>query len=561
MLPELVTNHPVRLLRIRAVVLHPAPQDTGVLVRFSRVWETRDAKASSDAPEPQLIVDERRRGIVDLRSHAARGIIVNSVFQASLVGISALRGLIVAVFLTRTDYGVWGLVSITLWTAIGLKAVFGANDKYIQQADEDQEHAFQRAFTVELIFAATVAPVAGGVVLAYAALSGHPVVIAPGLILLLLLPSTALQFPLAIFYRRMDYRRQRILSAVEPLGGAVIMVVLAILGAGYWSFVAGAVAGSWAGALVAIRASPFRLAIRYDRGTIRQYVRFSTPLLITGLSTLAMFQAITLIGVGIIGLAGIGAFTLVGNLVQFTNQADSILTETLYPAVCAVRDRVAVVSEIFVKSNRLSLMWAVPFGIGLALFASDLIHYWLGKQWLPAVGLLQIMGVVTAVEQVGYNWAAFAKARGITWPIALTAVVLSAVIVGASVPLMHRFGLIGLGYAFVIGEILALALRGLWLIYFFNRVSIVSHLLRAFAPTVIAVVPVLALRAAAGSETGLPAALGMFALYVVLTIGATIVLERPLLREAIGYLLRRTSKGTTRPGQPKPTPLASVTAE
>ncbi len=511
------------------------------------------------AAEPQGIVDDRRRGIVDLRRHTARGVIVNSLFQAGLVGVSALRGLIVAAFLTRADYGVWGLVSVTLWTAVGLKAVFGANDRYIQQADEDQEQAFQRAFTVELSFAAAIAPVAAGVVMAYAVLSGHSVVIAPGLTLLLLLPSTALQFPLAIFYRRMDYRRQRLLSAIEPFGGAIVMIVLAILGAGYWSFVIGAVAGSWVGALVAIYASPFRLAIRYDRGTMRQYVQFSTPLLISGLAALAMFQALTLIGVGIIGLAGIGAFTLVGNLVQFTSQADAILTETLYPAVCAVRDRVTVVSELFVKSNRLSLMWAVPFGIGLTLFGSDLIHFWLGRQWLPAVPLLEIMGIVTAVEQVGYNWAAFTKARGITWPVAVTAVILSAVVVGSSVPLMHKFGLIGLGYAFAIGEAVALALRGIWLIYFFNRVSIVSHLLRAFAPTIIAALPILALRAASGMETSLPAALGMLSLYVVLTIVATVALERPLLQEAIGYFHRRGSLLPPTPASPAEGPsLASA---
>jgi O-antigen/teichoic acid export membrane protein len=521
----------------------------------------REAMTAGTA-EQEVIVDDRRIDIVDLRRHTARGVIINSLFQAGLVGVSALRGLVVAAFLTTTDYGVWGLVSITLWTAVGLKAVFGANDKYIQQADEDQEHAFQRAFTVELIFAAAVTPVAAGVVLGYAVLSGHSVVIAPGLILLLLLPSTALQFPLAVFYRRMDYRRQRLLSAIEPLGGAIVMVVLAILGAGYWSFVVGAVAGSCAGALVAIYASPFRLAIRYDRGALRQYVHFSTPLLISGLAALAMFQAITLIGVGIIGLAGIGAFTLVGNMVQFTDQAGQILSETLYPAVCAVRDRVAVVSEIFVKSNRLSLMWAVPFGVGLTLFGSDLIHLWLGKQWLPAVPLLEVMGIVTAVEHVGYNWSAFAKARGITWPIAVTAVTLAVVVVGTSVPLMHTFGLVGLGYAFVIGEVISVALRGIWLIRFFNGVSILSQLFRGFAPTIIAAMPILVLRAAAGNETGLPAALGMFALYVVLTIVATVALERPLLREAIGYLVRRTSKvSTTLPGQAKSPPLAPLAAE
>ena len=40
------------------------------------------------------------------------------------------------------------------------------------------------------------------------------------------------------------------------------------------------------------------------------------------------------------------------------------MTNTLYPAICAVRDRKDVLFEAFVKSNRLALMWALPFGFG-----------------------------------------------------------------------------------------------------------------------------------------------------------------------------------------------------
>jgi len=58
---------------------------------------------------------------------------------------------------------------------------------------------------------------------------------------------------------------------------------------------------------------------------------------------------------------------------QLTDRLDAIITQTLYPAVCAVADRTELLFETFVKSNRLALMWAMPFGLGLALFAPDLV--------------------------------------------------------------------------------------------------------------------------------------------------------------------------------------------
>jgi O-antigen/teichoic acid export membrane protein len=484
--------------------------------------------------------EDRLHGIADLRRHTARGMIVNSFYQVMLVGVSALRGVLVAVFLAPSDYGVWGIVGLTAWTALGLKNVFGAGERYVQQSEPDQERAFQRAFTVELIFGAVAIPVAASVILLIAGLSGHPSIIAPGLVLLLgLVPAVALQFPIVTFYRRMQYRRQRTLQAVEPIGGAIVMIAAAALGAGYWSFVLGTLIGSGAAAIVAVRACPYRLAWRYDRATLRRYVRFSAPLLISAISVLALFQVIVLAGASILGLAAVGTFTLVGNLMQFVDRADTIITETLYPAICSVSDRTRLLSEVFIKSNRLSLMWAVPFGVGMTLFASDLVHFVLGSGWDAAIPLLQIMGLVTAVDQVGYNWGAFVKCRGQTWPIAVTSAVKASVIIAAAIPLMDAFGVEGIGYAFAIGAVVALVQRSVIMVRFFEGIRLLPHLVRAFAPTAVAAGIVVGLRAAYGMEHTVVAAIVMFGLYVAATIGATISLERPLLSEAVGYFTRR----------------------
>jgi O-antigen/teichoic acid export membrane protein len=485
-------------------------------------------------------VDDRLRGITDLRRHIARGMLTNGAFDVGMVGLTALRGLTVAAFVSRSDYGVWGLVGLTMWTAVGLKTTAGAGEKYIQQSDANQERAFQSALTAELIFTCAAIPIAVAMIAAVTLATGKTAVLAPALILLAVFPATILQFPIATFYRRMEFRRQRTLQAIDPVLGALVTIPLAVAGAGYWSFVIGMLAGAWATALATVRASPYRLALRYEPGTVRQYVAFSAPLLVTAVAVLVLFNAIYLVGSHAIGLAGLGAFTLAGNFVQFTDQADNVVTGTLYPAVCAVKDRVRLLSEIFVKSNRLSLIWAVPFGSGIALFASDLVRFVLGSRWLPAVPLLEIMGIVTAVHHVGYNWAAFVKARGTTWPIAVSAVLVTAAVVGTAVPLMYTVGLVGLGIAFAIGEVVAFGVRAVWLARFFTNVRIFSQLLRGFAPTMLAAAPILVGRALFGIEQSLPAAVALFVLYVAITVAATVAFERPLLKEAVGALMRRS---------------------
>jgi hypothetical protein len=115
-----------------------------------------------------------------LRVRAARGTIVNGAFLIGVNTLNLLRGFLVAAFLSTTEYGVWGVVVVILATLQFLKQV-GIADKYIQQDEGDQELAFRKAMTLELIFSGAV--LLGGLALtpALAATMGTSEVVAPAL--------------------------------------------------------------------------------------------------------------------------------------------------------------------------------------------------------------------------------------------------------------------------------------------------------------------------------------------------------------------------------------------
>lgn len=485
--------------------------------------------------EHGLPYEGRFGAAADLRRLSGRGAMVNVAFQLGLTGLALLRGVAVAGFVTQSDYGLWGLLALALWTALGVRYI-GVNEKYVQQSDGDQKLAFQQAFTIELVFAAVACLVLAVFVGVFAALTDHPAMVAPGLTLMLMLPAGALQFPIWAYYRRMDFRALRSLQAVEPLVATAVTVGLAIAGAGYWSFVGGGIAGAWAAALAALRRSAYPLALRYDSRALRTYLRFSLPLAVTGISTLAVFQVIYLVGLGPLGLAGLGAFALAGNVLAFTDRADAVVTDALYPALCAVRDRTSLLFEAFVKSNRLALLWAVPFGVGLSLFASDLVHFALGDRWLTAVGLLQIMGAMTAVHHVGFNWHAFYRARGDTRPIAVSAVLTAATLIAAAIPLMYAHGTTGLGWAFLLAEGVALATRSFYLRRLFHTFRMAAYLTRAMLPAAAVAAALLTVRTFEHGPRTLGLALAELAGYAAVTAALTMLLERPLLREALSYI-------------------------
>ena len=500
--------------------------------------------SGSAVSEPPA-ADNRRPGAGSgLRIRAARGTIVNAIFLTSVNTLALIRGFLVAGFLSTTEYGIWGTVLVVLATLALLRQI-GIGDKFIQQDEADQERAFHKAMTFEL--GLSVAALAGGLALVplVAAILDRPEIIAPALVSLLVVPAYALQAPLWIFYRKLDFVRQRKLQAVDPVLGFVIAVALLIAGAGYWALIIGIVTGAWVGALVSLRASPYRFGLAFDRATLREYATFSWPLLLAGGAAVVVGQGLLIVGEATIGLSGVGIIALASVISQYSDRADQAITQTIYPTICSVKDRADLLYEAFVKSNRLALMWGAPFGFGLALFAEDLVQFGIGERWRPGIGLMQAIGVAVAIHQIGFNWDAFYRALGRTKPIGVASAIAIVAFLAISLPLLATDGLAGLALATLLVEGVNFALRMFYLRKLFPTFRLIRHTVRALLPSVPAVALVLGVRQLAGEEATLPAALGMVALYVLVTIVATGLLERRLLREIVAYLRRRPGVGAT----------------
>jgi O-antigen/teichoic acid export membrane protein len=314
---------------------------------------------------------------------------------------------------------------------------------------------------------------------------------------------------------------------------------LAVAGAGYWALVAGYAAGVVASGAVAVAASPYRLAFRYDRAKLREYFDFSWPIFVAGASALLIPQLSLLVGTWELGLAGAGIIALAGSLSSYADKIDELVTWTLYPAIVRVRDRTDVLFEAFAKSNRIALMCGVPFGVAVALFAGDLVEHVLGDEWNGAVGMLEVFGLLAAAHHVGFNWVAFFSARGETRPLAVTAGVVLAAFLVITLPLTFAWGLDGYAAGMAAVTAVSLAMRGWYLRRLFRGFRLLPHALRAIAPTVPAAGTVLLARVALDLDRTVGVAAGELALFLALVLAFTVVFERALLRELLGYVRGR----------------------
>ena len=138
---------------------------------------------------------------------------------------------------------------------------------------------------------------------------------------------------------------------------------------------------------------------------------------------------------------GVGFVTLAATFARYIDRADQIVTVTIYPAICAIRGRTAALAELFVRSNRATLLWTLPAAAGIVLFAGDLVDHVLGRAWDRRVGLIQGLAVAAALQQLGFNWFSFYRAHGDSRPGAVEAVVGAVAFLALAVP-----GLLAAGF-------------------------------------------------------------------------------------------------------------------
>jgi O-antigen/teichoic acid export membrane protein len=469
-----------------------------------------------------------------LREHTARGALINSAFHIGYALLGLVQRVAVAAFLTTGEYGLWGILVTTLVTLGWLKQI-GISEKYVQQDERDQELAFQKAFTLELAYTLCFYVVVVVALPLYALAYGRTEILLPGFVLSLAFLGTALHAPIWIAYRQMRFLRQRSLEALNPVVSALVTIGLAAAGLGYWSLVLGAVAGSFAAALGALLTCPYPIRLRFERGTLREYVGFSWPLLLSSSASLIVVQGAVLVGNFTVGLAGLGVLALATNFAVFADRVDSIVRATIYPAVCAVRDRTDLLLETFTKSNRLALMWAFPFGAGLALFAGDLVTHVLGERWREAAGLIGAFGLILATRQIAFNWVAFFSAVGNTRPFAVNGALQLVVFALVTAPLMIWIGLTGYAVGVAVSVVAELALRAHYLRTMFTDFRLAPHVARAVLPAVPAVAVVLGIRAGLDVERTAAVAASELGIYAAVGAASIYVFERRFLNEIFGY--------------------------
>lgn len=393
---------------------------------------------------------------MNLPRKIASGVAINVAFTA-LTGLVAVGNiLIIARLLAPEDMGLFVLAS-TFVEAFVMLSDFGTKEKFVQEGSLSPEATFKAAFTLNLLMAILLAAIILAIAPVAAKLYDNPQ-LWPLLSLLSLIAFTeTLTLPLAVYYRELDFLRYRIYPVAGKVGGFLLTALLAYWGAGVWSLALGTVS------TLLITAVPLWVGKAFRPGfvslaCIRSYVGFSLPYWASRVTGVITMQGAVFTISAYLSVKELGHFRLAEQLAGYAFLIEAIIGQTIFPALCRLQESDEELRKIFATVSKISMVWAAPFGMGLFVFANDLVTHLFSEKWRGMELMLKVQGGAVLFGSIAYAWDNFLKAKGTSRPTLVAATGLAVTFLTVFVPAVAVLGYggipLGIGAIVVVGLVI-----------------------------------------------------------------------------------------------------------
>lgn len=261
--------------------------------------------------------------------------------------------------------------------------------------------------------------------------------------------------PRALLQRAMNFRKLALVQIVSVAIGGATGIGLAAIGAGVWSLVAMTVTLSATNAVGFWRSCDHPIVARFDRTSSAELWRFGRNLMGFGVMNYWARQADDLLIGWRIGAEALGLYTRAYSLMLFPiTQVSSILGAVMFPAMSRIQHELSRVRSAYLSAVSQIAALAFPAMVGMTSVAHDFVYVVFGPGWLAMVPILQILGLVGAVQSVsstvGWLYLALDETRAMfRWGVAFSALAVASFVVGI------RYGVIGVAVAYGIANLLA----------------------------------------------------------------------------------------------------------
>ncbi|WP_375291101.1 lipopolysaccharide biosynthesis protein [Qipengyuania sp.] len=335
-----------------------------------------------------------------------------------LTRLSTLVSLVIlARLLTPADYG---LIALAFTVVTLIQAVFDTRDgaALIVRQDLDRRH-LDTVFTIQLLRGLAIAVLLFAFSGPLARLLGSASLDEVLRVLALMPLLDALRNPgLAVYSRNLDFRREVVRDVIAAAISTALGIAVALWLRNYWALVTIALSTSALQSLVSYWHMPYRP--RIGAKDWRHFVGFGGWLAAERFAAEANTVAPRIMLWILTTPAALGVFTIARDLQSIPmNEMLEPLRRTLLPGFSALKNDRSAMQRAFRKAQGVTGGFVLPAGAGIAILAAELIRTIVGRDWLDAVIVLEIlapaMAFKVAAGPVGNVAISLGKLRANFW--------------------------------------------------------------------------------------------------------------------------------------------------
>lgn len=383
----------------------------------------------------------------DLDTSLVHGVAWIGAVKWSTQALTWLATLLIARILSPSDYGVFSMALLYLGL-LSLVTEFGLGTAVITLRDLSQKQIAQlNSLSVLLgcvaLLLTAVAAVPLGHFFRSPELPTVLMVMAVGFVI-----SSFQSIPNALLQRDLRFRTISTIELAKSISMSVVMLVLAFMGARYWTLVAGSLVGAFFATFLTLVNR--RVGLAWPDGDLSHAMKYSWQVLMARVGWYSYGNSDFLVAGRVLGAVPLGYYTLAWDLATLPIDKTTTMVGTVTPGIySAAQEDVGALRRYLLKPTEVLSIILFPVMIGLALVAKDAVLVLLGAKWENAILPLQFLSLYACIRFImplfGQILLVTGDSRFVMWTNVLCAIGFPlAFLVGS------RWGAVGIAATWVI---------------------------------------------------------------------------------------------------------------
>ncbi len=363
-------------------------------------------------------------------------------------GIGLISTVVLARLLVPGDFGLIAM-AMGLIAALQLLFAFSFDVHLIQKAKADRAD-FDTAWTCSVIFGVVIALLLASLAHFMSGFYREPRL--ESLIYALAIGCALSGFSNigpVMFRRDMRFDREFKFMLGKRVAPLLITIPIAAIWHSYWALAIGQLSGTLMSVGLSYYMSTYRPRFSLERRA--QLFHASKWLVINNLLQFLNGRAAEFVIGRFAGSSGLGLFTISREIATLpTSELVAPINRAAFPGYARLAHDKALLRNSFLDVISMIAVFAVPAGLGIAILADLLVPAALGRKWMDAIPVIQVLavyGVIRALQtNISYIYLATGRPRLITLVSCLQFIGL----VLTLLPATYYYGSIGACWAFLV---------------------------------------------------------------------------------------------------------------